>query len=348
MDRILLWNVRGVNKQSKHRDIKHLISQTGAGFVSLLETKVRNKDMGKLYENLFSGWCFTSNNPWRDRGRIILAWNPTIFTVDIQNCTDQLIHCLVQLRSREWCFITCVYGCNTEKERKELWSDLEKIAGVVTRSWLVIGNFNNILEYGERIGRRAHKHISWDFKECVNVCGLEDIKASGSFFTWSNKQDAENRIYSKIDRALVNEKWVMEFHNSEASFLPEGQFDHCPILVSFYREEVKRARPFKYYKMWQEAPSFHDMVRSVWQGQVTGVPMYIVVSKLKKLKVLLRRINKELFGDVKLAAIRSKQDLESIQQGLWADPMNEELINQERRCREKYMFCYKAYSTFLA
>ena len=85
MDRLLVWNVRGVNSPLKHRDIKTLITQTRAGFVSLLETKIRNKDMGKFYESVFLGLCFTSNNPWLDRGRIILAWNPIYFIVDIQN-----------------------------------------------------------------------------------------------------------------------------------------------------------------------------------------------------------------------------------------------------------------------
>ena len=86
MDRLLVWNVRGVNSPLKHRDIKTLITQTRAGFVSLLETKIRNKDMGKFYKSVFLGWCFTTNIGWHKGGRIImLAWNPIYFIVDIQN-----------------------------------------------------------------------------------------------------------------------------------------------------------------------------------------------------------------------------------------------------------------------
>ena len=68
MDRLIIWNVRGANNQQKHRDIKQLIWMKRAGFVSLLETKIKSKDMGKFYLSLFSGWCFTTNNAWLDRG----------------------------------------------------------------------------------------------------------------------------------------------------------------------------------------------------------------------------------------------------------------------------------------
>ena len=169
MDRIIAWNVGGVNNKLKHTDIKLLISQTRVGFVSLLETKVRNKYLGKLYESLFSGWCFTSNNSWLDRGRIIIAWNPVYFTVDIQKCTQQLIHCLVQFRNGKWCYITCVYGFNEEAKRKDLWKDIRGLAEKIYLPWLAVGDYNDILEYEERIGRRRH-HRSEERrvgKECM-------------------------------------------------------------------------------------------------------------------------------------------------------------------------------------
>ena len=65
MDRILIWNVRGANDQRKHRDIKKLIQEKNVGFVSLLETKVCNKEMGKLYLIYFQVGVFL---------RIMLGW----------------------------------------------------------------------------------------------------------------------------------------------------------------------------------------------------------------------------------------------------------------------------------
>lgn len=33
-------------------------------------------------------------------------------------------------------------------------------------------------------------------------CGLADIKCSGNFYTWNNKQYDKARIYSKLDKIL--------------------------------------------------------------------------------------------------------------------------------------------------
>lgn len=38
-----------------------------------------------------------------------------------------------------------------------------------------------------------------DFKSCVNNCQMEDMKASGSLFTWNNKQCDEASVFSIID-----------------------------------------------------------------------------------------------------------------------------------------------------
>ena len=116
-----MWNVRGVNSQQKHKDIRNLITSKKVGMASLLETKIKNKDMGKLYISLFHGWCFTTNNFWVDRGRIILAWNPHEFQVDIRDCSSQFIHCYVQRRLGEMFYVTFVYGVNDEKGRIVLW-----------------------------------------------------------------------------------------------------------------------------------------------------------------------------------------------------------------------------------
>ena len=118
-----------------------MIMEKKAGFVSLLETKIKNKDMGKFYELLFSNWCFTSNNAWLDRGRIVLAWNPHLFTVDIRKCSNQMLHCNVQQKQeKKWFTITIVYAFNEEEGRKELWKQLRDIAGTIQLLWLVVGD----------------------------------------------------------------------------------------------------------------------------------------------------------------------------------------------------------------
>ena len=105
----------------------------------------------------------------------------------------------------------------------------------MTYPWIVVGDFNDVLEQNERIGRRAHKRITGEFRECVEKCGIEDLKASGCYYTWYNKQDIENRVWAKLDRAMVNQIWGDQFADTEAVFMPEGRFDHSPILITSFK-----------------------------------------------------------------------------------------------------------------
>ena len=65
-----------------------------------------------------------------------------------------------------------------------------------------------------------------------NDTRLEDLRFMGSFFTWSNMREGEHRITTKIDRALVNEKWGCVFGNSIANFLPQAFQTILLVLLS--------------------------------------------------------------------------------------------------------------------
>ncbi|XP_060969918.1 uncharacterized protein LOC133037111 [Cannabis sativa] len=216
MDRLLCWNVRGINSQHKYQEIKQLIQSKQVGLVSLLETKVQNKNMGKVYASLFSGWCFSNNNSWLDKGRIIMAWQPNVYTVDIRFCSSQIMHYFVQFKQYPGHFqLTLIYGFNDEKKREQMWIDLEELGKNNKEAWLVMGDFNEILNASERVGKRAENNLSQRFRDCTEQCGLSDMKFSGNFFTCNNKQKPDDRVFSKIDRALVNSDWVESFADLE-------------------------------------------------------------------------------------------------------------------------------------
>ena len=120
---------------------------------------------------------------------------------------------------------------------------------------------------------------------------------------------------SKIDRALINKNWYENFVNSEAVFMPEGVFDHSPILISFYHVmEVHGKRPFRYFKMWKGHPDFDEVVAGCWNQNVQGTPMFKIVAKLKKLKLALKQFNRQQFGNVQTAEMEAKNSMENIQQ----------------------------------
>ncbi|XP_060960631.1 uncharacterized protein LOC133031206 [Cannabis sativa] len=205
------------------------------GLVGLLETKIQTHRLGAVFVNMFSRWCFSTNNAWYKGGRIMVSWNPSMFSVNIVKCTSQLMQLKVQSRAGLEVFVaTFVYAFNDKESRKMLWDNLKEIEVSVKSPRMVLGDFNDILSVEERIGGNKRQRASKEFKECVEVCGLENVKFTSSFFTCSNKQDSETRIYSKIDLVLANQMWLDKFSVAEVLFILEGEFDHSPTLLSMY------------------------------------------------------------------------------------------------------------------
>ncbi|XP_062105698.1 uncharacterized protein LOC133817249 [Humulus lupulus] len=346
MDKIISWNVRGINSQQKQRLVKQFIATQRVGLVGLLKTRVKAQKLGALYLNLFTGWCFTSNNAWHSGGRIVVSWNPSSFNVNIIKCTSQLIHLgVATVDNKNFFFVTYVYAFNDEEGRKRLWKDLQDLS--VMGPWIVMGDFNDILAKEERIGNRVRYKTSTDFTDCVANCQLEDVKYSGSFYTWCNKQHGEDRIYSKIDRVLANEVWLSLFPDVEIVFLNEGLFDHTPAVLTVYSNVPCGRKPFKYFNMWSTHPEYFDKVKVIWQQQVTGKKMYRIITKLKALKAVFKEINAQGYSDITSAEIQARDHLVECQDKLQREPLNPVIHVMELEARNRYAKVHKDYFSFL-
>lgn len=88
---------------------------------------------------------------------------------------------------------------------------------------------------------------------------LSTQKTLGNQFTWNNKQERDARVFSQIDRVLYNQALDAMFPTSEATYHAEGDFDHCPTIVSQYYDAPVR-RPFKFYNLCTKDENFMTLV----------------------------------------------------------------------------------------
>ncbi|KAK9740137.1 hypothetical protein RND81_03G014300 [Saponaria officinalis] len=265
----------------------------------LLETKIRSRGVSRLLDVLGNNWSYCTNHVSHDAGRVWVLWNPNLFTVSAIESDAQGIHLKVMLRpGAKQFWLSMIYGFNSAVQRIEMWERLRSLHAIVQGPWLWCGDFNCVLARDERIGQPLQLAEIRPFLDCVNWCGMSDIKAVGSFFTWNNKQGPLTRIYSRLDRAMHNDDWGLEFQDTVTHFLPEGLFDHCPCLISLLGKVEDRKTSFKYFNMWSLAPEFKAIVARGWDRQVVGCPMYRVVQKLKGLKGMFRKLNRSNFSNV--------------------------------------------------
>ncbi|XP_062118346.1 uncharacterized protein LOC133831962 [Humulus lupulus] len=223
---------------------------------------------------------------------------------------------VLSMAGKENFLVTYVYALNDETGRIPLWNDLKEITAMINAPWLILGDFNDILSVEERIGGKQRQARSGAFKECVESCGVEDVKYTGSFFTWNNKQEMNTRIYSKIDRVMANQIWLDKFPTAKVVFLPEGNFDHCLAVLSVYPDNIVGKKPFRYFRMWQNFPAFQEGLKGVWHIKGTNFPMFQLVQKLKRVKQLLKEMNKTEIWDIQAAHSIRYQELLDIQASL--------------------------------
>ncbi|XP_074270962.1 uncharacterized protein LOC141594874 [Silene latifolia] len=186
-----------------------------------------------------------------------------------------------------------------------------------------------------------------DFQQCVNECGVTDCSAIGSFFTWNNKHEPASRVFSRLDRLLVNDEWLKDNPLAYAHFYPEGVFDHTLCVVQVQNDLEKPRMAFKYYNMWSQALEFKECVHQVWIQTISGTPMFQVVKKLKALKGPLKQLNKANFDDVVNNKARASMNLDFIQQKLRDDPLNPVLLNYEGEALDSFKFLEKPCADFL-
>ncbi|XP_074315509.1 uncharacterized protein LOC141651707 [Silene latifolia] len=319
------WNIRGMNSLNKQNEIRWFLHQNNIGLFGLLETKIKGSQWVKVRNNICEHWSTCTNSGCHPGGRVWLIWQPSMYQVDIQLVTDQCIHAHILDKSTLKEFgMTMVYGFNRSHERVSLWGSLLHCAATVTGPWIVCGDFNNVIEVNERIGGAAVSGSEMaPMREMMEQCQLTELKTVGSFYTWTNKHEIGSKVYSRLDRVLLNEEWLNVFTDSFANFLPEGLYDHCPCLISNYAMGVRKKAPFKYFNMWALAANFKEVVIAGWQINVQGTPMFQVVKKLQNLKKGLKQLDKESFSDIENLTLITELSLKQLQEQLRLDPLND-------------------------
>ncbi|KAL9246159.1 hypothetical protein vseg_019731 [Gypsophila vaccaria] len=349
MVNIGFWNVRGLNSLTKQKEINWFLRTNKVELFGLLETRVRSSNMNKVIANLDMKWSICTNYSHHPGGRIWLLWNHLIFQVLCLETESQAIHAKCQLQSDGRVFwITMVYGFNKLAEREELWQSLYKRDSYGRDPWLWCGDSNSITSATDRIGNAVQLAEIRPFSDCISHCSMGDILSTGAYYTWNNKQGPDTRVCSRIDRVLHNDEWLLSFPNSIATFLPEGLFDHCPCVISLEEDVMTYRGGFKYFNMWGQSDQFKDIVATVWQSPMYGLPVYRVVKKLKLLKQPLRQLNQGQFADIEVLAQKAHTSLLEKQLLLQNTPDDRILIQEERDAAVLFEQLSKARTSFLA
>ncbi|XP_074283051.1 uncharacterized protein LOC141607600 [Silene latifolia] len=216
--RIASWNVRGFNNPLKHNEVKEYLWNNNLDLVAILEIRV----------NTYKNWDSFCNYDKHYNGRIWVLFNPKTVAISHRHIEAQDISCKVHHyeSNKDFC-VSFIYGSNDADQREDLWAHLRLTAASVP--WIVLGDFNVVRCPEEKLSPNPpilQEMVS--FNSFLSDCQLDDIVCSGCDMTWTNKQESGTRVWSKLDRVLVNPLWLSSFPSSFAHFQEAGLSDHSP------------------------------------------------------------------------------------------------------------------------
>ncbi|PKI53937.1 hypothetical protein CRG98_025639 [Punica granatum] len=311
------WNVRGLNDPHKQKMVYKFEHDYDLGVFAIIETRVKELNCKKIVDK-WKGWYFVDNYQFASNGRLWILVREDL-QVQILSKSNQYIHLLLNgPKEVGWLAVTFVYASNDMLERRLLWRDLQALARNISHSWVLMGDFNAVKDIQEVkvVGREVVIDQSMrDFADFLNSAELTDHTSIGCYYTWSNKRQEGFQV-RKIDRVLINEKWVQSELPSTVEFLSPGISDHCPAMLKFGEKENAGPKPFKFFHLWTEHPDYMALIGGVWSKTQQGTPMAVLYKKLRDLKMHLREFNRIKFGNVHTQVTVLQHELAQVQSSL--------------------------------
>ncbi|KAL2906409.1 putative ATP-dependent DNA helicase HFM1 [Bienertia sinuspersici] len=154
-------------------------------------------------------------------------------------------------------------------KRQELWQELSEFAASNNKTWLIAGDFNETRVRCERSSScDATTRRSQNFNEWIEDLELIETKFSGPIHTWERGHSKETRRSARLDRALCNAEWGINFNVAKMKHLPALHSDHYPILISpnGFGPMLAITRPFKFQAAWLNHEQFQDFLCDKWNS----------------------------------------------------------------------------------
>ncbi|KAL0300440.1 UNVERIFIED_CONTAM: hypothetical protein Scaly_3046100 [Sesamum calycinum] len=330
------WNVRGLNGIAHQKSVGQLVGEFQVQFLGLLETRVRAPNAQIIQKSTLPTWRWFVD--YNDPGsRIWLAWCEEEVEVNILAVDKQFIHCdMTNKKEHTKCLITVLYGDNELTGRRELWHGILQLSRTITdEPWLVMGDFNAVIDDSEVSGYAADTRVSMaEFLECITESELNHLPFTGAHFTWHNCSDGGRSLWKRLDRMLVNEAWLVKWPQSKYVSANPRTSDHSPLILQGQDRRMDNYI-FRFENYMTKMQGFQRLIEDHWSHNVRGTAMYKLTGKLKYMKPLLRAL-KKTHGNLSYNVEQAAFFLQQAQQLIQEFKHNSILLQLETCCRMIY------------
>lgn len=180
------WNVRGLNSKARRKVVRDLVQDYCCTIVTLQETKMELVQAADISESL--GARFSSQFIFLPtegtRGGALIAVDKDYYTITHSEHRQHTVTvCVASSQCATSWWITVVYGPQGDHEKIEFLRELRDVKAVVGDQWLVIGDFNLILQAEDKSNDNLNQRLMGEFRSTINFLELKELSLRGRKFT---------------------------------------------------------------------------------------------------------------------------------------------------------------------
>nr|XP_011469216.1 PREDICTED: uncharacterized protein LOC105352889 [Fragaria vesca subsp. vesca] len=243
-------------------------------------------------------------------GGVALFWQDGL---DIRFLSKSKSHVDVEIQAVDglgvrWRMIG-LYGNPLASERHLTWDLLRDLYDVSTIPWVVIRDFNEIVQDNEKDGGVPQNlNQMMRFQSALDDTELLDLGFQGAPYTWKG-----GNVRCQLDRAVASPSWLDLFPASFVTHLPPIHGDHVPLLLSVHNAFLPSKKfmkfRFRFESSWTAHEACKGVIESSWAVSIQGQPMFQVMKKIANTLMELNDWQRATFGN-------RKREIEGIQERL--------------------------------
>ncbi|XP_021990647.1 uncharacterized protein LOC110887047 [Helianthus annuus] len=187
-------NLRGVRSNQKSDWIRGLKTSHGIHFLAIQETKLQDSE--SFMFSKFWGRAEFKVAVVDSHGRsggLASIWCPTIYRCDniIQNRYFIIVSGIIVPSGCKVNYVN-VYDPNDANGRRALWLELLGFRNSIQGLWVMMGDFNEVRESGERMNSEFVEANAEAFNNFILSAGLAEYNMGGGSFTYISDNGTKN------------------------------------------------------------------------------------------------------------------------------------------------------------
>jgi exonuclease III len=160
VEKILVWNVKGLNARAHCNAVRELVDAERVSLVCFQETKLESITDFDVIQLVGTDFDYVFLPAVQTRGGILVAWRDNAWVTF--GSSSRLFLVSIRLRQvsdmSEW-WLTTVYGPSRDEDKPSFLAELHDLRQVRTSLWLLVGDFNMIYHAQDKNNDRDKRRL---------------------------------------------------------------------------------------------------------------------------------------------------------------------------------------------